>query len=171
MRQPFWQRLDTVARNLTPFGLAFLLILISTAPTHIPELARITPMLGLIAVYHWSIYRPDLMPAWAMFGLGLFHDLIGGGPLGANALLLLLCQGTVVSQHRFFVGKSFIVIWLGFALLAAGAAALAWTLLAGYHVRLVEWRGFLYQYLLTLAFYPPLAWGFIRWQRVVLRGD
>ena len=35
-------------------------------PLHIPGYAALTPAFTLMAVYHWTIYRPDLLPALAL---------------------------------------------------------------------------------------------------------
>ena len=56
-------RLDTWIRHATPFAITLLLTLVALVPLHVPGLVRITPMLTLIAIYHWAVLRPDLLPA------------------------------------------------------------------------------------------------------------
>ena len=121
MRPTFWQRLDSFARELTPVALTLVLVILNVVPTHIPGVARILPALPLIAVFHWSIHRPHLMPAPAVFLIGLFQDGLTGTPMGLHALIFLAVHGVVLFQHRFFMGKSFFVHWLGFGLVGAGA--------------------------------------------------
>ena len=72
----------------------------------------------LMAVYHWAIFRPRLLPAYAVFLAGLLQDILSGAPLGVNALVFLVAYGVVLSQKKFFTGKSFLILWLGFALVA-----------------------------------------------------
>ena len=62
MSETFWQRLDKAARSITPFGLTLFLVILSVVPMRIPGYAEIAPVLALMAVYHWAIYRPNLMP-------------------------------------------------------------------------------------------------------------
>lgn len=169
MKPTVWQRLDIIARKLTPFALTLALIVLSVVPTHLPGFARVAPMLAVMAIYHWTLYRPELMPAAALFFLGLLQDSLSGTPLGVNVLVFLTVYGVVLSQRRFFAGKSFLITWLGFALVAAGAAAESWLLVSAFHVTLLEPTAVFYGYILTAGFFPVLAWIFIRWQQAFLR--
>ena len=110
MRPTFWQRLDAFARNLTPVALTLVLVILNVVPTHIPGIARVLPVLPLISVFYWSIHRPHLVPAPAVFLIGLFQDGLTGAPMGLHALIFLAVQGVVLFQHKFFMGKSG---WLG----------------------------------------------------------
>jgi rod shape-determining protein MreD len=169
MKPTVWQRLDIIARKLTPFALTLALIVLSVVPTHLPGFARVAPMLAVMAIYHWTLYRPELLPAAALFFLGLLQDSLSGTPLGVNVLVFLTVYGVVLSQRRFFAGKSFLITWLGFALVAAGAAAESWLLVSAFHVTLLEPTAVFYGYILTAGFFPVLAWIFIRWQQAFLR--
>jgi rod shape-determining protein MreD len=163
MKPSLGQRLDAQARRLAPAAVTFALVLLAAVPSHVPGLARIMPLLALIGVYHWTAYRPDLLPAPAVFAIGLFQDIVGGGPLGLYAAVFLLVHGGVVSQARFFVGKGFVVLWFGFALMMAGASTIAWVATMLFNVALVDPRALVYQYLLTLGAYPILTLVFLRW--------
>ena len=169
MKPTVWQRLDVIARKLTPFALTLALIVLSVVPTHLPGFARVAPMLAVMAIYHWTLNRPELLPAAALFFLGLLQDSLSGMPLGVNVLVFLTVYGVVLSQRRFFAGKSFLITWLGFALVAAGAAAESWLLVSAFHVTLLEPTAVFYGYIMTAGCFPVLAWIFIRWQQAFLR--
>lgn len=162
MKPTLGQRLDAQARRMAPVAITFALVLLAVVPLHVPGLARIMPLLALIGVYHWTAYRPDLMPAAAVFAIGLFQDIVGGGPLGLYAAVFLLVHGGIVSQARFFVGKGFVVLWIGFALMLAGASLFAWVAAMLFNATLVHPRSLVYQYLLTLGAYPILSLLFLR---------
>ena len=53
--------------------------------------------LALIAVFFWTAHRPDLLPPWAVFLLGIFSDLASGG-------LVVGATCTIAALHKFFVG-------------------------------------------------------------------
>jgi rod shape-determining protein MreD len=169
MKRTQWQRLDVYARQLTPFALTMALVIVSVLPTHVPGLARVAPMLALMAVYYWAIYRPDLLPAYAVFALGLLQDSLSGTPMGVQAVVFLTVYGVLLTQRRFFAGKSFVIVWLGFAVVAAGAAAETWILVSAFHVTLMEPTAVLYQYAVTAGAFPLLAWLLIRWHHAFLR--
>jgi len=88
--QMLWTRLDCTARGLAPFALTVLLIVFGMVPLGVPDFAPVMPALGVIAVFFWLVYRPDLMPAWAVFLVGLIQDLLGGGALGVGVFVLLV---------------------------------------------------------------------------------
>lgn len=168
MKRSFWVQLDSGARNLTPFGLTIIMLIISMAPVHVPGYARVVPLLSLMAVYHWTVFRPELLPAFAVFVIGLLQDILSGTPIGIHALVFLIVYGLVLSQRRFLAGKSFAVVWLGFSLVASGAALLSWILVSAYDVALVDPEPVVFQYLMTLGTFPLLGWLLLRWQNAIL---
>lgn len=168
MKLSFLQRVDLLVRSLTPFLLTLVLVVLAQVPLHIPGFAEVAPILPLMAVYHWAIYRPDLLPALAVFLAGLLHDALSGMPFGVNAAVFVLVHMTVLSQQVFFQGKSFLIMWLGFALVAGGAVFLTWVLNALFFAAIAAPEAVVVQYLVTVGVFPLLAWGLVRWQRSIL---
>lgn len=171
MTPSLWHRIDLLARQLTPSMLTLVLVIFSVVPLRILDFSTVVPLLPLMSVYHWAIFRPRLLPAYAVFLIGILQDILTGAPVGVNALVFLLVYGAVLSQKGFFTGKSFFILWLGFSLIAAGAAALNWLVVSILNVAIVEVQTVVFQYLLTLGFFPAVAWVFLRWQRAFLRLD
>ncbi len=168
MKPVFWSRLDLAARRLTPFGLTVILVLINMLPTQVPGFARVMPLLPLMSVFVWAVHHPNLMPAYAVFLLGLLQDVLGGAPLGLNALIYLMVYGLVVWQRRFLIGKSFAVNWVGFSLVSAAGLIFGWLLVSAYYGVLLEADSLLFQYLLSLGVFPLLSWAFMRWRQTFL---
>ncbi|NQV84907.1 MAG: rod shape-determining protein MreD [Rhodospirillales bacterium] len=171
MRPSLWHRMDLLARQLTPSMLTLALVIIGVVPLRILEFSTVMPLLPLMAVYHWAVFRPRLLPAYAVFLIGILQDILTGAPVGMNAFIFLLVYGAVLLQKRFFTGRPFLILWLGFALIVACAAALNWLAVSLLSVTIVEIRTAVFQYLLTLGFFPAVAWVFMRWQRAFLRLD
>ena len=159
MPLPFIQKVDLGARRMMPFGITLILMLFAMTPTYIAGLSHITPMYALMAVYFWSIYRPDLLGYGTVFAIGLLEDLLAGTPIGSTSLILLVCQRVVFSQQKFFNSWPFALIWVAFALLAGGAALIRWVC-----VGLAGTSGFtpfgtmVAAYAMTIAIYPIVAW-------------
>lgn len=168
MKPVFWSRLDFAARRLTPFGLTVLLVLINVLPIQVPGFSRVMPLLPLMSIFLWSVHQPGLMPAYAVFLIGLLQDILTGAPLGVNALIYLVAYGTVVWRRRFLIGKSFAVIWVGFSLVAAGGMALGWLLVSAFHGVMLAPDALAFQYILSLGVFPLLSWAFMRWQQTFL---
>lgn len=169
MRPTFWQRLDAFARHQIPVIVTVLLVLISVIPSHVPGLGRIGPMFSLISVYYWTVYRPDLLGYGAVFAIGLLEDAVSGTPLGVGSLMLLLVHAGVVTQYKFFNGKSFAVTWWAFTVVAALAALVRWLCNSVLQGTFVNVEAPLFAYLMTVALYPLVGWMLVRVQLFLLR--
>ncbi len=169
MRPTVWHRVDVLLRHQVPVLLTLLLLLVSVVPAHVPGLTRFGPMLTMISVYYWAVHRPDLMGYGTVFAIGLLEDLVAGTPLGVGALSLLVVQGVVVSQYKFFYGKAFTVTWWAFILIAAGAVVVKWLCVSIVYGSVLDSDAALMAYLMTVAFYPPVAWLLARTQLAFLR--
>ena len=144
-------------RSGIPFAVSVLLILAAVLPYGLPKSSLAAPVLALISVYYWSLFRPELMPAGAAFLLGLLVDVLGGGPPGLNALVLILVHWAASGQRRALAGKSFAVGWLGYLLIAGGAAILNWFVASVFHVTVIESVPLLVSHAIGTAAYPLVA--------------
>lgn len=171
MRRTLGQRIDSITRSSLPAIFTILLVVANMVPLHIPGIARIMPVLPLIAVYHWSVYRPALLPPAVVFAIGLLHDVLSGTPIGVNALVYLTVYGIVESQQRFLVGKSFAVVWLGFGIVSLIATIEAWFLVSVLSSSIVEPNAAVFQFVLNFGCFPVMAWLFLRYQRVFLSSE
>jgi rod shape-determining protein MreD len=168
MKPLILSREDHFPTTLVPFLTLLFLVLLTTMPVRIPGYAAVTPPFALMAVYHWTLYRPALLPALALFLGGLVFDLLAGIPLGLTPLLFLLVRSILMGQRRFFVARLFPFVWAGFALVAAGSLALQWALASLLHASLLDPRSALLQWVLTVAMFPPASWFLVRVQRAFL---
>lgn len=134
-----------------------LLILIGSVPLGAPLVGPVLPAFGMIAVFVFAVQRPDLMPHWLAFLLGLTQDLVTGGPLGLNALLLLILQAVCAAQRRFLVGRPFALAWAGFAVLALPAALCQWLIASLYFAAIVPISDVMLQTGVTVALFPFVA--------------
>lgn len=165
------QRETGLFSRITPFATTLLFVLVSVVPLQIPGFAAVTPSFALMAIFHWTCYRPDLMPLSAVFVLGLLLDLLNGTPyVGTSALLLLLVRTAVLSQRRHFVNREFSTLWLGFLVVAAGYFAFAWAMVSLIHLRLLGVRPFIFQAVLTVACFPVGSYFLARVHRTFVRG-
>jgi rod shape-determining protein MreD len=171
MNTGLWQKLDYVVRSSAPFVLSLILVVLSVIPTHIPVYMEVAPILPLVSIYHWAIYRPNLLPVFAVFILGLLQDILLGIPIGLYTLVFLTVYGIVTAQRRFFMGKSFIFYWLGFATISMLASFESYFLGSVWNVMILDFNAAIFQYLILLGIFPTLAWFFLRWQQAFLQQD
>jgi rod shape-determining protein MreD len=161
-RSPFVRRLMAIAAGLAPILIALVCAIIGVLPTGVPGLAMIGPTLTLMAVYYWSIFAPVLLPPPAVFVVGLIQDVLGGGPIGLNAVVLLAVHGLLVNQRRVFIARAFPMAWFGFSMVAMGAAALSWAIASAFYLDLLAPEPFVVQAALSVALYPVTSWLFSR---------
>jgi len=165
------QRLDRLARNLLPLALGLACVLLSVTPVYLPGYGMIGAHFGMMAVFYWAVYRPDLLSPLSAFGLGLMLDILVGTPHGMNALVLILVRMVGETQGRVFRGKSFVLLWWGFGLVALGASVVIWALSVALALALVDPKPALFQAAMTTALFPFLS-GVFAWtqQRLLPQG-
>jgi rod shape-determining protein MreD len=156
-----------VARTL-PIATTVLAAIIAILPVPVPGYAALTPAFTLMAVYHWTIYRPDLLPPIGVFAVGLAQDLLTGAPAGVGALVLLLARAAVLRTRRYFINRPFPFVWAGFALLGAGAMLTQWALHCLVQLTFCDLRGTMFRTVLTIAIFPVASFALGRTQRALI---
>ena len=164
-----FQRLDRSARLMAPFTISAFFVMLAALPVQVPGYGQIAFNVSLMAVFYWSIYRPDLMPSVAAFVLGLWQDILIGSPLGLTALVLVLVNWAIVTQRTFFQGKSFAVILFCFSVVTLAATLLSWILVCALDTSLINPMPAVFQAVFTVGAFPFVAWLLARTQHAILR--
>lgn len=123
-RPTLWRQLDAASRQAFPAACTVLLLLLFAAPLGVPGQASLQPAAALACVFFWSLFRPASMPPPVVFLLGLLADLLGLAPVGVSVLILLVVHGFALKWRRVLARQGFLLVWLAFVGMAAGAAAL-----------------------------------------------
>jgi rod shape-determining protein MreD len=147
-----------IAVSLAPAFITLACVFVGRAPIGVPNLGSVAPLLPLVAVFFWSVRRPDLLTPVVVFLIGLVDDALAGTPFGLGALVLLLVRWLVVSQRRVFLGKPFALMWWGFAIVAPVAVAAAWLVGGLARGALAPAGPIAVQLVLTLIAFPVTAW-------------
>jgi len=151
--------LQGVLQRLLPVISTFLLLVLAYVPGMIPGLGSMIPPLPLIALFYWSIHRPDWFGVIASFIMGLMVDLLLAAPLGVTAGLYAIAHLLLVQQQRFFRGSPFYILWTGYAvaqLFVSTGQMLCWWYLADVTPHIRAWTG---SNLFGLAIFPLVATG------------
>ncbi len=165
---PSLPRVNSGVARLLPLATTVLAAVISILPVRVPGYAALTPAFTLMAVYHWTIYRPDLLPPIGLFAIGLAQDLLAGAPIGAGALVLLVARAMVLRYRRYFINRSFPFVWSGFTLLGAAAMLGLWGLHCLMQFSLFDLRTTVFRTVLTVAIFPVGSFVLGRSQRAVM---
>lgn len=156
-RPTLWRRLDATARLCFPAVSTAVLLLVAAAPLGLPAQAELQMALALAAVFFWSLFRPASLPPPAVFLLGLLADLLGLQPLGVSVVILLVVHGLAVRRRGVLARQGFLLVWVAFVGVAAGAILAQWLLDAALSLRLLPVGPLLFQFVLTAGLYPVLA--------------
>jgi rod shape-determining protein MreD len=157
--------------NVLPIVTMVVAALLSVEPLHVAGYAGLTPAFTLMATYHWTIYRPDLLPPPVLFLFGTIQDLLSGGLPGVTAVTLLLARAMIGPNRHYFVDRPFPVIWAGFTLLTAVAMLLSWAVHSLLAADLLDLRGPVLHTVLTISVFPIASFLLGRSQRALIGAD
>ncbi len=162
------ENLLRLLKAAAPTLLGFFGVIILALPVRFFEGVIPTPIIPLVVVFFWSIYGPNYLPAFSVFLIGLLQDLLTGGPLGLWPAVYLVTQFIVMSQRPYFLGREQKVVWIGFALAAAGASLILWLVMSLISGVLLPAGALLFQMLATVMIYPLFGVAFSELHRRVL---
>lgn len=102
-------------RIVMVYGVFTVLLLLLMANWALPYFNVLKPQIVLVAIFYWTLYRPTLMPPWAVFIAGLLLDAMNPVmPMGTHALSYLLIIGLLRPRRRMLMGQPFMMIWVAF---------------------------------------------------------
>ncbi|HEX4111407.1 MAG TPA: rod shape-determining protein MreD [Stellaceae bacterium] len=169
MRLAFPHRDIDSFRWLVPFVTGLVAVCLSVMPLHVPGLAVATPAFVLMAIYHWTLYRPDLVLPSGVFVLGLLLDLLDGTTyIGISSLTFLAVRGLVLLSRNRIANQPFPIVWAGFLAIAGAALALEWLTLSVLTLTPLAARPFMFQLLVTAAAFPLAGYALAQLQRGLL---
>lgn len=159
-------KLDRGLRAALPSACLLLAALFTVAPLGIPGFGAVAPDLLLAVTVYWAVQRPDLLPNTPVFLIGLLGDVLTGGIFGLTPAVLLVARFAAVSQRRY-LGRTFMMFWAGFALIALGAVLLEGIVSSLARASLLPLTPALVSAALTAALFPPIAWVLAAVQKAV----
>jgi rod shape-determining protein MreD len=137
-----------------PFLVTTLAMLVSMVPVNLFGGWVPAPELGVIAAFFWAVYAPALFPPAAIFSLGIVQDFCSGGPFGFWAIIYLAVYGFTLSQRTFFIGRSLLGVWLGFAAISALTGIVTWLLASTIYNRWIPPGEIFLQAIVTALVFP-----------------
>src|SRR5579884_1949213 len=162
---PSLPRVNSGLARALPIATTVLAAVLMILPVRVPGYAALTPAFALMAVYHWTIYRPDLLPPIGLFAVGVGQDLVSGSLVGTAALTLLLARAAVLRYRRYFINRTFPFVWGGFTLLGGAAMLGLWALQCLLQFSVFDLRTPVFRAVLTIAIFPAASFALGRTQR------
>jgi rod shape-determining protein MreD len=141
--------------GIVPFACGIVGALLANLPVSFTSGLLPPPLLALMPVYFWCLVRPDLMPPWAAFVLGLVQDLLSGMPPGVWAASFIAAYALLDRQRDSFASLSGLGALLGFGVAAFVANICAYLLVALYFRHWPPLAPMLGLLIVTVVLYVP----------------
>lgn len=157
MKSDVKENLIVYVKHTTPLLVSLFLLIMSYFSMGATVSNDIKPCLGLICIYFWMIYRQDIFGLVSVFILGFVNDIISTAPFGTNLFEVLLLYVLINNFYKFINGKSFLVVWCGFAVLALAVMLSKWLLISVYYAQFLPLHVLMFSFFMTVAFYPLIS--------------
>ena len=107
--------------KIIPFIVTLILSIVAVSPIMPSSSQEITPLLGVISLSFWILYKPELMGWTATIIIGIFNDALYGSMLGVSCLSAIMIRMIII---RFVLSKDYINIYITF--LSIGFSLIVW---------------------------------------------
>lgn len=143
--------------RMLPLFFSAVMLLLSYMPFNVLLPTRIHPAVGVICVYYWMLHRPDVFNLFSVFILGFLEDLLSAAPLGSNVFQLLILYVLISNWLKYFNGKPFEVMWIGFVPAALVSMLARWFAVSVYYGQFLPLDMLSFSFLITVAAYPIIS--------------
>jgi rod shape-determining protein MreD len=143
--------------------------LLFAVPARLFGLQLPEPVFPMAAAFAWATIRPSVLPPFVLLALGLFLDLLWGGPLGLWPICLLAAYAPVLFVQRSVSQLGFVSLWASYAVVCALSLGVGWilaSLRAGIAINIL---GVAWQYLSTSLLFPIAFLVIQRYERANVR--
>ena len=112
------------------------------------------PMMGLMCVYFWIIYRPDIFNLAVVFIFALVCDLLSLAPLGVYLFMYLIMFLAVSNLIKYVSEKTFKILWIGLIVLLLPIMMAGWLMMCIYYAEILPLKSLFFSYLFSISLYP-----------------
>ena len=143
------------ATFVLPFLTIFIAVLLMPLPIAFKFAGYwLVPSLPLVAIFLWTMYRPDLLPPLAVLALGIVMDLLVDGPLGVSSLSFLTAYTIVASQRLYWLTLPRGGVLVGFVVVMLACGAVAWLSTSFAYGRIVSPMPVLLEGMMSVLAFP-----------------
>ena len=128
--------------------------LVFAMPLRVFGLQLPEPIWPLAPAFAWAMIRPSILAPFTLLLLGLFLDLLWGGPMGLWPVSMLVAYAGILFTRSMMTGQSRVVLWSWFALMTLLAMFTAYVLTMFDSGVAPSLMSALWQFLPTALLYP-----------------
>ncbi len=150
-------RVTGLGEAVVPFLVCIFSVILTMLPYGLSSSLVVAPSFAFIAIFYWTLFRPNLMHPILVFVVGLYQDLLSMGPLGLWATTYLVLYGYFLFRRQYFAGRSFASLWFSFGIGVLLLTFVSWAISSIFFTQLVSPRPAIIQGLFTFFLYPFYA--------------
>lgn len=126
----------------------------------------LVPSLPIIAIFLWTMYRPDLLPPLAVLALGVIMDLLIDAPVGVSPLAFLTAYTIVASQRLYWTTLPRGGVLVGFIIVMLSSGLVTWLATSFAFGKFVSLVPMLLESIVSVVAFPAVRWLFEPLQRL-----
>jgi len=108
--------------------MAIVATLVLATPVTLFGLSLPEPVIPMVLAFAWPLIRPSITAPLALFGLGLFLDVLLYTPLGLWSLSLICIYAAILVSRNFLMGQETRVLFVWYTVAVLGAFFLAYVI-------------------------------------------
>ena len=140
--------------KIIPFIVTLILSIVAVSPIMPSSSQEITPLLGVISLSFWILYKPELMGWTATIIIGIFNDALYGTMLGVSCLSAIMIRMIII---KFVLSLDYINIYITF--LSIGFSLIIWLIVNSIidyilYTNLYNYYILIFQFLVSLVISP-----------------
>ena len=142
--------------KIIPFFIVLILSIVSVSPIMPNGSEEIAPLLGVISLAFWIVYKPDLMGFLTVIIIGVFNDALYGSMLGVSCLAMIMIRVIII---KLLLKIDYINIYITF--LSIGVSLIIWLTIHSMfksilYFDLYNFYSLIFQFLISIALSPVI---------------
>ena len=143
--------------KIIPFFITLILCIVSISSIMPIGFEVITPLLGVISLSFWIVYKPDLMGWMPTLAIGIINDALYGSMLGISCLAAIVIRIVIIkllyNRDSINVTITFLCIGLSLIIWLIINSVLGYILYSGFYI----YYNLIFQFLISLVISPIIV--------------
>jgi len=141
------------AYKIMPFFIILILSIVSVAPIMPTGLEEIAPLLGVISLTFWIVYKPELIGWIPTIVIGIINDVLYGSMLGVSCLAAVIIRIMII-RVRYNIENNIMITFI-----CLGLSLIIWLLVNNifrglFYPDLYNYYNLIFQFLVSIVISP-----------------
>ena len=141
------------AYKIMPFFIILILSIVSVAPIMPTGLEEIAPLLGVISLTFWIVYKPELIGWIPTIVIGIINDVLYGSMLGVSCLAAVIIRIMII-RVSYNIENNIMITFI-----CLGLSLIIWLLVNNifrglFYPDLYNYYNLIFQFLVSIVISP-----------------